>query len=116
MTFNSLFNNYFENDELIFENYDRVSWFLIQKLRQDIPRSSVDYYTNCRGLRCVVLTIGDLTIYLELELGYVEFCGVEYDFNLFEIVKLVKAIQHYIIKYSEVDITNYTYIMNPWGF
>lgn len=106
----------FPDDELTFKSYDDVSWFIIQKLKHDLPFAKIEYYVNTRNLRTVTITCGDTTISIDLEIGYVEFCGIEYDFNLYDIVKLVKAIQHYIIKYTETDIDMSVYILNPWGW
>lgn len=114
--YNYLFDDYFDEDELTFESYDEVCYFVIQKLKRDLPFAKVDYYINQRNLKVVTVVCGDLTIALEMELGYVEFCGKEYDFNLYDIVKLVKAIQFYLIKYQNVDINSYMYIKNPWGW
>jgi len=106
----------FPEEEKKLKSYDEVSWFFIQKLKQDLPFAKIDYYTNCRNLRVVTITYDDLTICLELELGYVEFCGIEYDFNLGDIVKLIKAIQYYIIKYTNLDINSVVFINHPWGW
>lgn len=96
--------------------YDDVSEFLFKKLTHDIPFAKIDRFVNCRNLNCFVITSSDLTITLTLEIGYIEFCGIEYDFNLFDLVKLIKAIQHYLLKYSKTDITKYLYIKCPWGW
>ena len=53
---------------------------------------------------------------LELELGYIDFCGIEYDFNLYDLVCLVKAVQHYLMKYAKDVVDAYVYIDNPWGW
>ena len=107
---------FFDEDEAIFDSYDKVSFFLIRKLEQDLPFAKIDYYINIRNLRVVTVSYDDLTIALQLELGYVEFCGIEYDFNLYDIVRLVKAIQYYLLKYTNIDISRYIYIKNPCGW
>ena len=111
---NNLYNN--QDNRSVLEFYNDVSFFLIAKLKQDIPFARIDNYIDCRNLTCITITCGELTISITLELGYIEFCGIEYDFNLFDIVKLIKAIQHYLLKYSTADITRYVYIEDPWGW
>lgn len=121
MLYNSFTDSIFEEkefpeEERTFESYDEVCWFILQKLKQDLPFAKVDYYINSRNLRVITISCSELTIGLELEVGYVEFCGIEYDFNLYDIVRLVKAIQYYLLKYTNVDISHYMYINNPWGW
>ena len=109
-------DQFFDKDESIFESYDLVSFFLIKKLEQDLPFAKIDYYVNIRGLRVITISCGDLMLTLELELGYVDFVGIEYDYNLYDLVCLVKAIQHYLMKYAKDAVDAYVYIDNPWGW
>lgn len=106
----------FPDEEKKMKSYDEISLFLIKKLKQDLPFAKTDYYTNSRNLRVITIICDDLTICLELELGYVEFCGIEYNFSLSDIVKLIKAIQYYIIKYTNFDINSVVFINHPWGW
>lgn len=107
---------FFDKKESILESYDIVSYFLIEKLVHDLPFAKIDYYLNVRGLRVITVKCGELMLSLELELGYVDFCGIEYDYNLYDLVCLVKAVQHYLFKYEKDIVNNYVYIQNPWGF
>ena len=109
-------SRFFNDDESIFESYDLVSFFLIEKLEQDLPFAKIDYYVNIRGLRVITILCGELMLTLELELGYTIFCGIEYDYNLYDLVCLVKTIQHYLMKYAKDVVDAYVYIDNPWGF
>lgn len=112
------YNNYFDfkENELLLKSYDDVSFFFIKKLKQDLPFAKIDYYINSRNLRTVTITSKDIIISLDLELGYVEFCGIEYDFNLYDLIKLIKAIQHYLLKYDSNSEDYITKILNPWGW
>lgn len=112
----SIDSDYFNDEELTFKSYDDVCFFFIRKLEQDLPFAKIDYYVNSRNLRTVTITSGDLTISLDVEIGYIEFCGIEYDFNLYDIVKLIKAVQHYLLKYDDSKIDYNVYICNPWGW
>lgn len=109
-------SRFFNKEESIFESYDVVSFFLIEKLEQDLPFAKIDYYVNIRGLRVITILCGELMLTLELELGYIDFCGIEYDYNLYDLVCLVKAVQHYLMKYAKDVVDAYVYIDNPWGW
>ena len=96
----------------LYRDYDIICNFLEQKIKEDVEDSEVNSYLIKRGVRRMTITVGDTCLELILELGYVEFCNVEYNYTLASLIRLINAIKYYFEKYKK-NSNVYIYIQRP---
>lgn len=101
-----------KNGWTLYRDYDIICNFLEQKIKEDIKDCEVNSYLIKRGVRRMTITIGDTCLELILELGYVEFCNIEYNYTLASMIRLINAIKYYFDKYKK-NSNAYIYLQRP---